>query len=276
MRSAAEQRRAGHAGAPLTPVHRTGVPPGGAFCLAQGPLPSSRAGSHIASDASGAPVGVTSGCSGRHRPRQLRHPSGFPLREGGPEVTVDACVLPEHYQRSSSGHSREVGRATPAGPPPVGLQDRVQCPAEGGQVPVVDAAVIQLTGELAEQPRPVPAGRLEGDADFDPPLNHLHRRTAGGRCAALFPGSMPAGGRAPLRDRAPAARRDRSTAPSADRRGGAPFRPVRRWGGPIRTGTFYWGVLPVPAALFRTRPPSSPVIGSAADFHALRVQAVLR
>jgi hypothetical protein len=55
---------------------------------------------------------------------------------------------------------------------------------------------------------------------------------------------MPAGGRAPLRDRAPAARRDRSTAPSADRRGGAPFRPVRRWGGPIRTGTFYWACCP--------------------------------
>jgi hypothetical protein len=133
-----------------------------------------------------------------------------------------------------------------------------------------------LTGELTEQPRPIPAGRLEGDADFDPPLNHLHRRTAGGRRAALFPGSMPAGGRAPLRDRAPAARRDRSAAPSADRRGGASFRPVRRWGGPVRTGAFPRGVLALLAVLLLARPPSGPVLGSAAGSHVPTCPGVLR
>src|SRR4051812_25254375 len=220
--------------------------------------------------ASGADRGDV-GPVGSYRPPQLRHPVGFPLHDSYPDVTVDACALQEQYGSSGSGHSREVGRAAPAGPRPVRLQDRVQCPAEGGQVSVVDAAVAQLPGELTEQPRPIPAGRLEGDADFDPPLNHLHRRTAGGRRAALFPGSMPAGGRAPLRDRAPAARRDRSAAPSADRRVGASFRPVRRWGGPVRTGAFHRGVL---ALLLLARPPTGPVLPGAAGFHVLSLLTI--
>jgi hypothetical protein len=106
---------------------------------------------------------VTSGRSGRHRPRHLRHPPlASRLHDNRPDVTVDAGALQEQYGSSASGHSGEVRCAAPAGPPPVGPQDRVQCPGEGGQVSVVDAAVIQLTGELAEQPRPASTGRLEG------------------------------------------------------------------------------------------------------------------
>jgi hypothetical protein len=109
--------------------------------------------------------------------------------------------------------SLQVGGAGPVGPPPVGPQHGLQCPAEAGEVAVVDAAVIQLAGELTEQLRSVPAGRLEGDTDLDPPLDHLHRGSAGGRSAGLFPGSVAAGGGTPLGDRSPALRGDRPTAP---------------------------------------------------------------
>lgn len=223
---------------------------------------------------SGAPVGVTSGRPGCHRlPATHVTPSGFPIREDGPDAIVDSGAPMEQCCRSGSG---QVGRAAPVRPPPKGPQDRLQCPAEAGQVPVVDAAVVQLTGELTEQPRPVPAGRLAWYMDFDPPLDHLHSRPAGGRRAALFPGSMSAGGRAPLRDRAAAAWGDRSAAPSAGRRGGASFRPGRHGGGPVRTGTFYSGGLPLLSALLLACPPSSPVLGSAAGAHALSVQALLQ
>jgi hypothetical protein len=209
--------------------------------------------------ASGADRGDV-GPIGSYRPPHLRHPVGFPLHDSCPDVTVDACALQEQYGSSGSGHSREVGRAAPAGPPPVRLQDRVQCPAEGGQVSDVDTAVAQLTGELTEQPRPIPAGRLERYMDLDPPLDHLHRRPAGGRRAALFPGSMPAGGRAPLRDRAAAARGDRFAAPSTGRRGGASFGPVRHSAGLARTRAFYRGVLQVLAGLLLARSPSGLVL----------------
>lgn len=174
-----------------------------------------------------------------------------------------------------SGRSEEVRCAAPARPPPVGPQDRVQCPAEGGQVPVVDTAVIQLTGELAEQPRPVSTGRLERYTDLDPPLDHLHRRPAGFRRAALLPGPVPAGGRAPLRDRAAPARGDRSAAPSASRRGGPSFGPVCRMTGLVRTGAFFRRLLLALAGLLLARPPSGSVLRGAACSHVISLLAVL-
>jgi hypothetical protein len=119
-----------------------------------GHLPSSIGRSHVASDGSGAPVGVTSGRVVTDLPDTHVTPSGFPRRENSPNVTDDAGALLEQSCRSGAGHSGQVGRAAPVDPPPVGPHDRLQCPADVGHVPVVDAAVVQLTGELAEQPAP--------------------------------------------------------------------------------------------------------------------------
>ncbi|RZU30542.1 hypothetical protein BKA19_0160 [Blastococcus saxobsidens] len=242
-------------------------------------LPSSRAGIHVASEGQWragwgdvGPVGSSPPpppTSPPRRPPASRQLSQRHRRRRCPTGAIRELRLPA-LRGGACGHSGEVRCAAPARPPPVRPQHRVQCPAEGGHVPVVDAAVIQLTGELAEQPRPVPAGRLEGYTNLDPPLDHLHCRPTGVRGAALLPGSMPAGGRAPLRDGAAAARGDRSAAPSADRRGGASFRPVRRWGAPVRTGAFHRGVLALLAVLLLARPPSSPVLGGAAGSHGLK------
>lgn len=58
---------------------------------------------------------------------------------------------------------------------PVPLQYGLQGPRYGGQVTVVDPPVVQLAGELTEQPRPVAAGGHERHLDFDAPLDELHR-----------------------------------------------------------------------------------------------------
>jgi hypothetical protein len=231
-------------------------------------VPSSSAGSHVARDGRWRAGRGDIGPVGSSPPRQLRHPVGS--RSTTTVPTSPSTPMPYRSSSSGSGRSGEVRCAAPARPPPVRPQDRVQCPAEGGQVPVVDAPVIQLTGELAEQPRPVSTGRLEGYTDLDPPLDHLHCRPAGVRRAALLPGPVPAGGRAPLRDRAAAARGDRSAAPSAGRRGDAAFGPVRRRAGLVGTGALHCGLLVALTALLFTGPPSCPVFVGAARSHGLK------
>lgn len=251
---------------PLEPdrcASRPGVPRG------QSPLPSDRAGSHVASEGKWRAGWGDVGPVGSSPPRHPRFTTNCP------DVTVGAGASQEQYGSSASGRSGEVRCAAPARPPPVGPQDGLQRPAKDGQVPVVDVAVIQLTGEIAEQSRPVPAGRLEGDTNLNPPLHHLHRRPAGGRRAALLPGSVAAGGRAPLGNRTAAAPGDRSTAPPAGRRGSASFPPVRRGGRPVRTRVFFRGATLTLAALLLARPPSGAVLRGAAGSHVLSLLAIL-
>ena len=70
----------------------------------------------------------------------------------------------------------------------------LQCPSQAGEVAVVDAAVIQLTGQFAEQTRPVTPTWDERNRHLDAALNDLHGGQARGRGSALFPGAVPAGG----------------------------------------------------------------------------------
>ncbi len=164
----------------------------------------------------------------------------------------------------SSVHGWSAGHV---GAPSVGLQHGLQCPGEAGEVAVVDATVVHLARELAEQRRPVPPGGFEGDADLDPSLYHLHGGPARARSSRLLPGSMPAGGRAPLGDRAPASRRDRPAAPATGRGGRPSLRAVRsgalRFGADRRRGSL--GPL---TPLLLPLPPSCTVFGAAAGSHA--------
>jgi hypothetical protein len=109
---------------------------------------------------------------------------------------------------------------------PVRLQYGLQGPRQGGQVAVVHPPVVQLAGELAEQPRPGAAGGHKRHLHFDAPLDELHRGQTGGSRPGLLPRPVPAGSRAPLRDRPPASRRDGSTAPPAECRSVPPFATV--------------------------------------------------
>ncbi|MCA0144265.1 hypothetical protein [Blastococcus sp. LR1] len=64
------------------------------------------------------------------------------------------------------------------GASPVALQYGLKCPRHGGQVAVVDPAVVKLADELTEQSGPVAAGGHEWDLDLDSPLDDLHRGQA--------------------------------------------------------------------------------------------------
>jgi hypothetical protein len=91
-RSAAERHAAQASPGRVTP--RTGSMRhlAGHAARAEGPRRSAGPEATSSATASGAPVGVTSGRLGRHRPRHLRHLVGFPLHDNCPDVTVDACA----------------------------------------------------------------------------------------------------------------------------------------------------------------------------------------
>jgi hypothetical protein len=177
-------------------------------------------------------------------------------------------VSASRYWRST-GDRRSVhgAGAGPVGAPPVCLQYRLQRPGEDGEVAVVDAAVVQLAGELAEQQRPVSPGEFEGNAYLDPSLDHLDGGSAGGRSSRLFPGPMPAGGRAPLRDWSPASGRERPTAPTASRCGASSRATVGFGAGPLWQGLFSRRTLDVQTPLALALPPSISV-GTPAVCHA--------
>ncbi len=92
------------------------------------------------------------------------------------------------------------------------------------EVAVVDAAVVDLASERTEQRYPVVAPGRDGDRDLDASLDHLHGGPARGGGSGLLPGAVPAGGRAPLRDRAAAAWGDGAAAPGAVGGRGPAFR----------------------------------------------------
>jgi hypothetical protein len=157
------------------------------------------------------------------------------------------------------------------GPRPavVGAQDGVQRDRQTGEVAVVDAPVIELTDELAEQPRPVAAGGCDGRWHLHAPLDEPHSRASGGGGTGLFPGSVPAGGRTPLRDRSTASRGDRPTTPGAGRRRSPSSSTINSGAGRRRASPFDLRMLSLLAPLLLPLPPSSPVGGAAALSHAL-------
>ena len=131
------------------------------------------------------------------------------------ELVVE--LLPEKGRRTSDVPVADVRS------PAVGSENGTQGRGQLGEVAVVDATVVELAGELGEQPGPVPAGRRGWHADFHVSFHHVDRGSSGGRRPCLFPGAMPAGGRTPLRDRPPASWSDGSTAPTTGRRRGPSF-----------------------------------------------------
>jgi hypothetical protein len=83
-----------------------------------------------------------------------------------------------------------------------------------------------LDGELAQQIHPGTLSRPRGRRrrrDGDHPLDDLDGAASGGRGPSLLPGPVPAGGRAPLRNRSTRPRGDLPVAPTT-RRGRCPPR----------------------------------------------------
>src|SRR4051812_29395455 len=83
--------------------------------------------------------------------------------------------------------------------PVEGLDDAVERDREGEQIAAVDAAVVELACEVAEQPRPVLAPGSHRHRYLDSSLNDLNSGPAGGGRPGLLPGPLPAGRRTPLR-----------------------------------------------------------------------------
>jgi hypothetical protein len=143
------------------------------------------------------------------------------------------------------------------------------------EVAVVDATVVQLGGELTEQPGPRATGRRGRDPDLDAAFDDLHRGETRDGGPALLPGSVPAGGRTPLRNRSPTSRRDRPAAPpTGPRRGPSlataclgigrarPGHAGPRWLRPLATPGLLFPTLPLPLTL------SGSVSGTPAVSHA--------
>lgn len=93
-----------------------------------------------------------------------------------------------------------MGEASCAAPVPdvgvsaVGIEDGVQRRGECNEVTVVDAAVLQLAGQLGEERSPVPTHRRRRGRDLDSALDDLDGRAAG-RCGPrLLPGAVAAAG----------------------------------------------------------------------------------
>ncbi len=133
----------------------------------------------------------------------------------------------------NTGDSRSLhgGRASHACAHSKRLQHRLERPGEAREVAVVDAAVVELIGEFAQQPRPVSPSRFQGDADLHPSLDDLDRGPARGGRLGLFPRAVATGGRAPLGNRSSASRSDQPAAPNHRRSRRPVDRGRRRHGG---------------------------------------------
>jgi hypothetical protein len=65
--------------------------------------------------------------------------------------------------------------------------------AKSDQITVIDAAVVKLVGEVAEDAWPLLPSWRDWGGDLHVPFDDLDRREAGGRCSGLLPGALPAG-----------------------------------------------------------------------------------
>jgi hypothetical protein len=74
-----------------------------------------------------------------------------------------------------------------------GAHDVIDGCGDGGQVPVVDRALLDLAGELPQQIHPRQLSRpRRRDGDYS--LDDLDRAASGSGSASLLPGPVPAGG----------------------------------------------------------------------------------
>ncbi len=110
------------------------------------------------------------------------------------------------------------GSEADVGPAVVGIEDGVQRDGQTEEVAVVDSPVVELLGQFRKRLGPVSARERQPRRDLHSPLDYLDCRVAGGCGPRLLPGAVTARGRAPLRDRSPASRSDRPTAPPTGRR----------------------------------------------------------
>lgn len=98
----------------------------------------------------------------------------------------------------TAGNAAVTGVAVHSG------DERGEGGVEFGEFAGVDPTVVELRSELARHARPVavPGHPHPLDRRLDDPLHHLNCRSARGGGSGLFPGALPAGGGAPLRDAA--------------------------------------------------------------------------
>jgi hypothetical protein len=88
---------------------------------------------------------------------------------------VDVSLLRCGYVTSAQP-SPQTGRSAPhVGPAAHRIQHGSQSGREAIEVAVVDPTVVDLMGELVEQPGPVPPGRGHGHRDLHAALDDLDR-----------------------------------------------------------------------------------------------------
>jgi hypothetical protein len=195
-------------------------------------------------------------------------PLAGPSTAGGRRPTGTSSSAARYWGTTgdrSSVHGRGAGHVSA---PSMGLQHGLQCAGEAREVAVVDATVVELTRELAEQRRPIPPGGFERDTELDPSFDHIHGGPARGRSSRLLPGPVPTSRRTPLGNRSPTSWRDRPTAPATGRGRRPSFRAVCSGGLRFGAGLLGRGPLGPLTPLLLALPPSCTVFGAPAVSHA--------
>jgi hypothetical protein len=82
------------------------------------------------------------------------------------------------------------GAEADVGPAVVGLEDRVECDGQVGEIAVVDPPVVELLGQLLQRLGPVPAGERLPRRNLHSPLDDLDGRATGGSGPGLLPGAL--------------------------------------------------------------------------------------
>ena len=142
-----------------------------------------------------------------------------------------AAVTPAMDMSPRPGGTSPLSMDAVTTPPGEGLEDAVERDREGEQIAAVNAAVVELVREVAEQPRPVLALGSRWYRYFHSSLDELDGAPARSGRSGLLPCPLPAGRRTPLRQSTSRLDGDRPAAPPARRRGQPPGLPggVDRW-----------------------------------------------
>src|SRR3954451_5738967 len=135
-----------------------------------------------------------------------------------------ASVVVRYVTPVSPPRSRRWWTQGRAAAPVDGAEDVVKRRGDREQVPVVHRALLELNGELPEdiEPAELPRRRRRSGRNGEHPFHDRDRGASGGGGAGLLPGAVPAGRRAPLRDRPARPRGDLPVAPAARGRGCSP------------------------------------------------------
>jgi hypothetical protein len=211
-------------------------------------------------------------------PRPISSSAGMPTTCRWWQLAAASEGAASYCGNTGDPRSLQGGRSSHVCAHSIRVQHRLQRPGEAGEVAVVDAAVIELIGEFAQQPRPVSPSRFQGDADVHPSLDDLDRAPARGGRPGLFPRAVAAGGRTPLGDRSSASGNDRPAAPSTGGRGGPSMVSADFMAGLLREsfGGSVWCTLGALTPFSFTFTLPCPVLGAAAAFHAPRLHISLQ